>query len=625
MRSLELSTGARNAPHIMIQTVLKPAPVPQAERGSSLWHRRWVQSVVIVALVFGAIAPFLDRCELCGGMENFCVATAMEAARDGHWLVPTLNGEVRTKKPPLAQWVTAVGLKLGGEHEFAARWPSLLLAAATIAVVIEWGSLIGGRTLGLVSGCVFAGNILFIKFAWTATYDTPLMLFVIAANYCLSIAIFEDKWLWPCAAAGLSLGLALMSKGPPALLQVVVPPVALALWWRWQGRPMPWSIVARSTPRQRRAALAVGTAVALAVALPWTLWIYWKFPGRLTEWYGEVALSQEARLEKRMGWHSYFVLIPFLFPWSLWFLAGLWSGVRSVFQRSDDEGPPSAANARMPWITTWLLLPIVVMVFFPERRDRYLLPMLGPAAILIAWIFLRMADDARPLARKWFKGLTRFHWFALAAMAIALPLDGALWLRTAEQTHWYSPLFATEAGLVGLFLVALAARQGMNSVAGVAGGSLTLVLLFNGVFLYGYGQSDKGRSSARPLADSILRAYPNARVLNGNMRKGRADVPLELTVYLDQAVLRYNEPGQRPASDRPIVVVFPTSAPPELPANAQPLANSVIKGEPWEACVLPGPGQRYGVLTRSGSGSTSAGDDGASSTGSPSAGISSAR
>jgi 4-amino-4-deoxy-L-arabinose transferase-like glycosyltransferase len=609
----------------MIQTLANPAPLLKTEISNSLWRRRWVQSVVIVALVFAAIAPFLDRCELCGGMENFCVATAMEAARDGHWLVPTLNGEVRTKKPPLAQWITAIGLKLGGEHEFAARWPCLLLAAATIAVVIEWGFLIGGRTLGVVSGCVFAGNILFIKFAWTATYDTPLMLFVIAANYFLNIAIIKDKWLWPCAAAGLSLGLALMSKGPPALLQVIVPPVALTLWWRWHGRAMPWSIVGRSTPRQRAVALAVGAAVALAVALPWTLWIFWKFPGRLTEWYGEVTLSQEARLEKRMGWHSYFVLIPFLFPWSLWFLAGLWNGVRDVFQKTDGAGRPSAANVRMPWITTWLLLPIVVMVFFPERRDRYLLPMLGPAAILIAWTFLRMAEDARPMARKWFNALTLFQWLGLAAMAIVLPLAGALWLKTADQTRWYPPLFAVVAALVGLFLVALAARGGFNSISGLAGGSLALVLLFNGLFLYGYGQSDKGRSSARPLADSILRAYPTARVLNGNMRKGRSDVPLELTVYLDQAVVRYDEPGRRPASDRPIVVIFPASAPPALPANAQPLANAVIKGEPWEAYVLPASGERYGALTRSGSGATVAGDGGASIAGSPSTGVSSAR
>ena len=41
-------------------------------------------------------------------MESRNIITAREMVYDGHWMIPTMNGELRLEKPPLPTWLTAV-------------------------------------------------------------------------------------------------------------------------------------------------------------------------------------------------------------------------------------------------------------------------------------------------------------------------------------------------------------------------------------------------------------------------------------------------------------------------------------------------------------------------------------
>src|SRR5438067_12734949 len=104
-------------------------------------HRLY--AILIAIAFFLAIAPTLPWQEFSSGPENLVLATAMEMRRGGPWLVPTLQGEARLAKPPLAAWITAASISPGTmrqidtldrnyrEHGFfmlaiEARWPALL-------------------------------------------------------------------------------------------------------------------------------------------------------------------------------------------------------------------------------------------------------------------------------------------------------------------------------------------------------------------------------------------------------------------------------------------------------------------------------------------------------------------
>jgi hypothetical protein len=70
----------------------------------------WTKSLLISALFFAAIAPTLGWMGFYNGTEKISVATALETRRDGHWLIPLLDGRPRFVKPPLTAWATALSI-----------------------------------------------------------------------------------------------------------------------------------------------------------------------------------------------------------------------------------------------------------------------------------------------------------------------------------------------------------------------------------------------------------------------------------------------------------------------------------------------------------------------------------
>jgi 4-amino-4-deoxy-L-arabinose transferase-like glycosyltransferase len=64
---------------------------------------------VLMILVICAITFFVNNRTFTPDiMEARNIVTAREMVQDGHWMVPTMNGELRLEKPPLPTWITAV-------------------------------------------------------------------------------------------------------------------------------------------------------------------------------------------------------------------------------------------------------------------------------------------------------------------------------------------------------------------------------------------------------------------------------------------------------------------------------------------------------------------------------------
>src|SRR5687768_1835411 len=59
-------------------------------------------------------------------MEARNFIAAREMAREGHWLLPTMNGQLRLAKPPLPTWITAwAGLIAGNMDQLPVlRFPA---------------------------------------------------------------------------------------------------------------------------------------------------------------------------------------------------------------------------------------------------------------------------------------------------------------------------------------------------------------------------------------------------------------------------------------------------------------------------------------------------------------------
>lgn len=72
---------------------------------STAQNYRWHLPLLLIVFLFSFFinngAIFADI------MESRNIVTAREMVYDHHWLVPTMNGELRLEKPPLPTWIAA--------------------------------------------------------------------------------------------------------------------------------------------------------------------------------------------------------------------------------------------------------------------------------------------------------------------------------------------------------------------------------------------------------------------------------------------------------------------------------------------------------------------------------------
>jgi len=539
--------------------------------------RAWPHCLLIVAVFALALAPVLTWVEFSGGMENFNVATAQESQRDNQWIIPYLGLAPRAAKPPLLHWITAAGIRLIPQSlALGARIPSIPAACGLLLAVYALGRSLEDWKFGLTGAFICGTTLLFLKFAWQASYDLHLALWVMVANACFAGAMYRDhRWIG-CLGAGAAIGCALMVKGPVALLQTIVPWAAFLIF-----RSRKWKQQVFDFWPYWDGPINAGFVVLLLIAAPWTAYALYKGQGIMGMWANEVTLGTESAYETRARWHSYIVFFPMMLPWLIWFLTGFVEIVR--------EG----INAAAKWsLLFWLVLPIAVMIFFPERRDRYLLPMLGPAALIAAHGVLRHV----PEWRKWTKTqkqLVILHGAIVAVIAIGLPLAGAtgvLSLVTVDGKPWYTPAFAAAVCFAALVIYIAAIFTYRLHRIGLTAGTVALMLMTNIVFLWGYKDSASGRSQGKVFAEQILQNYPDAVVFNAAPQR-RQLLPLELLIYLDRDVRSLSEPDKLRHDDpRPQILIYPPadeSANPnnDPPAGFTPLAKLRINTGVYEAFV----------------------------------------
>jgi 4-amino-4-deoxy-L-arabinose transferase-like glycosyltransferase len=522
-----------------------------------MWNRPWLHRTLIAGLFFGVIAPTLPWLDFTRSMEETNVATALETVRDGHWIIPSLYLAPRLAKPPIVHWITALGiLSSPGNIGWGARWPSLIMACLALVAIYELGRILVDTPTGLIAACVGGTNLLFLKYARQASYDLHLTTWVLWTNVFLAGAITTRRRA-ALPAAGLCLGLAIMCKGPVAILQSVIP---LGIFLAVEKRPRP------------AGSILLATAICLAVVLPWPAYVIghifgWNPVAAIRFWYHEIARDHDPD-PHRPKIYTYLVLTLLMTPWIIWFFAGI-ADVAINWKQT-------LPGLRLAFL--WLMIPVAVLAFFPQR-DRYLLPMIGPAAILAAYGITRLVATHQPRLA-WLKVL---HYATLAGMVCAFPLAEAYsagWpfprrmkLLTTDAQPWLSSAAAIATAAAGAALLAATIALSRRRWTAFVGGTTALALLFTLIYNWGYRRAE-GDAGVGPAAAAMLAPYPDAEIFNA-----RADLrpypPDLLLIYLNRDVRPIADPAALPPSDHPQVLIYPpedTHSPP--PPGFVPLGQS---------------------------------------------------
>ena len=350
---------------------------------------------------------------------------AREMLRSGSWLVPTRYGEIYANKPPLYLWLVAGPSALVGEvTPFLVRLPSALGLIALVLVSTWWTRLRSGSAqAGYVAGLLVLSTFLV---AWQGREGRLDMMgsalsFAAAAlldRQALGRGTRGGPWL-----AGLLVGLALLTKGPPLLL---VPVFVLLV--PSEGR----SIRERVKAARPLLVLGIGAAVALL----------WFVPAVIAggEDYGRALLFKQAadRVSGRGNyiepfWHYFLTLPATAAPWGIAYLGVFVAALVPRWRRS---------LGSLAGIALAGSLVLLVFSLFPTKHYRYLSPVVPLFAMGLAWWIHR-----------WLEGPARARWAGhVRALSVVLALGGVacIVLGALKSGGWF-------AGLVpGLLLLATA-------------------------------------------------------------------------------------------------------------------------------------------------------------------------
>ena len=375
---------------------------------------------IAIALIALALLPAAGWLGLTESTETRYAEVAREMRATGDPIVPRLDGIAHFTKPPLAYWITALGLSVFGENAWGARLPvalaSLLTLVLVAAIARRWlggadPSGNGHRDFAALAAWVLASSLLFAIFGRTVSPD-PYLTTCVAAFFC-----FAGSPL-----AFVALGLGFMIKGPVVFVPTVLPVLAVALWERLEGSP-----ARAQSPVTTLLGPWWGWLLCAMIAIPWFAVVSIRVPG-LMSYFIESELWQRytSTAHDRAGHPAYFfaVLALGMVPWTPALVSGLLHAWRG------------RAARETKLLIAWLAVPLLFLSFSGSKLPGYLLPCMPAAAMLSAlglirggrWVHIAVAGTLVALAVTGaITGPAAWARLTGASRGAAIPLPIGMW------------------------------------------------------------------------------------------------------------------------------------------------------------------------------------------------------
>ncbi len=311
-------------------------------------------AVVVVAHLIRPLLP-ID--------ETRYLAVAWEMWHSGDFLVPRLNGEIYTHKPPLLFWLMHAGWSVFGVQEWWARLVPALASLLSLFLIARIAAKLFPDRARLRR---WAPRLAFACIFWQLFATMVMFDFLITACSLLALdAVIDARHRRPGAwwRFALAIGLGVLAKGPVILIYALPPALAAPTMLRGDRPPVWFS----------RLLLAVlgGALLALAWAIPAAVYGGPEFRDAI--FWGQTAgrLSDSFAHARPIWW--YLVVFPGMcIPLTLW--PRFWRGWGKAY-RSDHR-------VRFLWACS---LPVVVLfTLISGKQPHYLLPMIPILALMLA-------------------------------------------------------------------------------------------------------------------------------------------------------------------------------------------------------------------------------------------------
>jgi 4-amino-4-deoxy-L-arabinose transferase-like glycosyltransferase len=368
-------------------------------------------------------------------MEARNFITAREMIEDNNWLLTTMNGEPRYQKPPLPTWITAIsGILFGANNLFALRLPAALMilflgySAYFLSIKLDIP-----KKNSLVNALILISSFYVIAIISEAPWDIYAHGFMLAGLYFLFLFFEHRQGLWKNAAlSALFIGFSILSKGPVSLYALFLPfLISYGLIFKFKGF------------RSKIIPLVIWVVLFILIGLWWYLYV------RIVDPESFVAIATK----ETGNWSSYNVK-PFYYYWSFFIQSGLWT-LPAFISLLYPYIISRVANKKAYRFTFyWTLISLILLSLIPEKKPRYLVPVLIPLAFNVGFYMNYLMQSFVNLKSKKESYPVYFNFGLIAMICLFLPIAIYFLMKDDLMDHLlYYIVLSLATPLIGLLIL----------------------------------------------------------------------------------------------------------------------------------------------------------------------------
>lgn len=379
-------------------------------------------AALIIVYIRGLFIPVMDV------DASQYASISMEMLQDGSWLQVMHRHADYLDKPPLLFWLSAFSYQIFGISTWAYKLPSLLGALLGVYAVFRFSKLFYGKEAAVWAGFILASSLGIVLICNDVRTDTLLMGASAAAVWMLAAFNENARWKY-LIGAGIFTGLAMLAKGPiGAILPAAAVGAHLLLRREW-FRIFQWKWL-------------VALLFAGVVLIPMCIGLYQQFdlhPEKMVN--GRTGVSglyfffweqSFGRITGENVWKNDTTVFYFthvfawaVLPWTLLFVAGLFSRLKDIFRDKLKIGESEEGYS----------IGAFVLIFMALSLSKYKLPhyifiLLPWAAVLTArFLFAEKTATAKWLRIAHYILLPLVSGVALSMPGFMFPtLNPVIWL-----------------------------------------------------------------------------------------------------------------------------------------------------------------------------------------------------
>jgi len=307
-------------------------------------------------------------------MEARNFISAREMIQNNHWVLTTMNGEPRYQKPPLPTWLTAISaLIFGVNNLFSLRLPAALMVLFLgIFIYLLSIQLKLPKIHSFNNSLIAVTSFYVIGILNEAPWDIYTHGFMLAGIYFLFQFFKNPKQQWKnTLLASLFVGLSFLSKGPVSLYALFLPfIISYGIVYKFKNFKVKW--------------IPFVSFILLFVIIGGWWFVYVRLAD--ADAFLKIATKETG------NWNSYSVK-PFYYYWSFFTQSGIWtipSFIGLLYPYLIKRVQNKTAYKFTFW---WTIIAVILLSLIPEKKPRYLMPVLIPLALNTGFYIQYLVKD----------------------------------------------------------------------------------------------------------------------------------------------------------------------------------------------------------------------------------------